>query len=247
MIAAVTMVRDEDDIIGPVVEHMFAEGIDHMWVADNLSSDKTRPILDELAGRYPLTVIDDPEPGFYQAAKMTNLAHMAIDAGADWVCPADSDEWFYSTVGTIASTLRAATPGVVLVDGYDHLPRHDDPDDPNPITRMGWRRPQHQKFPKVVFAATPWFFLHQGQHGIEHPGPRERSTSIEYRHYQYRTLEQMVRKVRQGAAAYAASNVHPAHGTHWKELAAQTDDQLVAAWDALCVDPDVIYDPAPMP
>src|SRR5207244_4476352 len=114
-----------------------------------------------------------------------------------------------------------------------------DPDDPNPIVRMGWRRPHHQKFPKVIFSATAFFFLHQGQHGIEHPGPRTGSP-IEYRHYQYRTLEQMVRKVRQGTAAYAASNVDGRHGTHWKDLAALTDEALRAEWDALCADPDVI-------
>lgn len=244
MIGAVSMCRDEDDIIGPVVEHMFAEGVDRIWVADNLSADKTRPILDELAGRYPLTIIEDAEPGFYQAAKMTNLAHVAIDAGADWVVPFDADEWFYSTAGTIADTLRQTPPGVVLADGWDHLPRHDDPDDPNPIARMGWRRPHHQKFPKVIFSATAFFFLHQGQHGIEHPGPRTGSP-IEYRHYQYRTLEQMVRKVRQGTAAYAASNVDGRHGTHWKDLAALSDEALAAEWDALCADPDVMFDPAP--
>jgi glycosyltransferase involved in cell wall biosynthesis len=246
MIAAVGMVRDEDDIIVPVICQLLAQGVDAFWVADNMSSDKTRPQLDELAARHPITVIDDPVPGFYQAMKTTALARMAITAGADWVIPFDADEWFYALDGTIASTLADVDADVVLAAGYDHLPRPDDPDDDNPVRRMGWRRPHPQKYPKVIFRAAPDVFVHQGNHNVEHPG-RRLAGFVEYRHYQYRTLEQMARKVRQGAAAYAASTMDAKHGTHWKALAALSDAELAAEWDALCTDPHVIYDPAPMP
>lgn len=247
MIAAVTMVKDEDDIIGHVVEHMFAQGVDRMWVADNMSTDKTRPILDGLAARYPISIIDDDVAGYYQAQKMTWLARTAIAAGAEWVVPFDADEWFYSLDGTLADTLAAVDADVILAPGYDHLPRLDDPDDDNPMIRMGWRRPHTQKYPKVIFRAAPDVFIHQGNHNLEHPSDRRLSGVVELRHYQYRTLAQMTRKVRQGAAAYQASTMDEKHGTHWKALAALGDDGLAAEWAALCADQNVVYDPAPLP
>lgn len=39
---AVTMVKNEQDIVGPIVEHMISQ-VDHVIVADNLSTDNTRP------------------------------------------------------------------------------------------------------------------------------------------------------------------------------------------------------------
>lgn len=244
MIAAVMLVKDEDDIIVPIIRNLLAQGIDAFWIADNMSSDKTRPLLDELAAHHPITIINDDVVGYYQAQKVTHLARQAIAAGADWVVPADADEWFYALDGTIASTLAEVDADVILAAGYDHLPRVDDPDDENPVRRMRWRRPHPQKYPKVIFRAAPDVFVHQGNHNLEHPGRRLHGL-IELRHFQYRSLPQMTRKVRQGAAAYEASTMDHKHGTHWKALAALTDEQLAAEWHSLCVDQNVIYDPAP--
>ena len=46
MIIGVCMVRDEADVIGTVCAHLLAEGVDRLIVADNLSSDDTRDILE---------------------------------------------------------------------------------------------------------------------------------------------------------------------------------------------------------
>ena len=83
----ICMTRDEDDIIGPVIEKMLLQ-VDHIIVADNGSTDKTREILDSL----PITVVDDPERGYFQSRKMTALAHLAAEKGATWIVPFDSDE-----------------------------------------------------------------------------------------------------------------------------------------------------------
>lgn len=244
MIAAVAMVKDEDDIIVPVITQLAAQGVDAFWVADNMSSDKTRPLLEELAAHHPITIIDDDVPGYYQAQKTTHLARLAMAAGADWVIPFDADEWFYGVHGTLADILATVDGDIVLAAGYDHLPRLADPADDNPVRRMGWRRRRPQTYPKVMFRATPDVFVHQGNHDVDHPGRRVRGL-VELRHFQYRSLEQTRRKVRQGVAAYDASTMDAKHGTHWKALAALGDADLAAWWDELCVDPDVVYDPAP--
>jgi hypothetical protein len=40
-VVAVSMVRDEEDIVGATVAHMRSQ-VDHVIVADNLSTDRTR-------------------------------------------------------------------------------------------------------------------------------------------------------------------------------------------------------------
>ena len=62
---------------------------------------------------------------------------------------------------------------------------------------------------------------------------------------QYRSLDQMARKVRQGKAALEAASMHAMHGTHWRELGALDDPELLARWRELSDEPDLIDDPAP--
>ena len=83
----IARVKDEADIIGPVVEHMLTQ-VDHILVADNASTDGTREILREL----PIEVIDDNEVGYWQEKKTTALAQYARKAGHSWVLPCDADE-----------------------------------------------------------------------------------------------------------------------------------------------------------
>lgn len=244
MIAAIAMVRDEDDIVGQVICQMFRQGIDRMWVADNMSGDKTRPILDELAAEYPIKIVDDPEPGYYQSDKMSALARVACAHGADWIVPFDADEWWYGLGGTIAEMLDGLDADVVKAFGFDHVPQMTDTADTDPTRRIGNRRAHTQTFPKVVFRAHPDAYLHMGNHDVERPGQRINGL-LEYRHFGYRTLEQMIRKVRQGKAAYEASTVHETHGAHWRRLGALPDDQLEAEWQQLLAEPGLIWDPAP--
>lgn len=248
MIAAVMMAKDEDDIIVPVVCQLFAQGVDAVWVADNMSSDKTRPLLEDLAVCHPITIVDDDEPGYYQPEKLMRLAAMAGADGAEWILPADADEWWFGGAGyTIAQLLNAVPADVCVNYGYDHVPRRDDPDDPNPIRRMGWRRPDPQRLPKVAYRWAADARLHFGNHDVDHAGRREHHV-LEYRHFGYRSLEQMVRKVRQGKQALdAAPAVNAMYGSHWRDMGGWTDDQLAGRWDELCTEPGLVYDPAPMP
>jgi glycosyltransferase involved in cell wall biosynthesis len=248
MIAAVSMCRDEEDVILPVIVQLLAQGVDHIWVADNLSSDKTRPLLEHLAAAHPITIIDDDEPGYYQPEKLMRLAAMAGTAGADWILPFDADEW-WSGAGdyTIAEALRLVPADVAVNYGYDHIPRRTDHDDPNPIRRMGWRRTEPQRLPKVAYRWAADARLHYGNHDVDHAGRREHHV-LEYRHFGYRSLEQMARKVRQGKAALdAAPRIHEMYGSHWRTQGALSDAQLAAEWEALLDEQGLVYDPAPMP
>lgn len=247
MIAAVSMVRDEGDIIVPVVCQLFAQGVDAVWVADNMSADKTRSLLEELAGRFPITIVDDDEPGYYQPEKLMGLAALAGAEGADWILPFDADEFWMGGGGyTIAELLNSIPADVCVNYGYDHVPRLDEPDEPDPVRRMGWRRDIPQRLPKVAYRWAADARLHYGNHDVDHAGRREHHV-LEYRHFGIRSPEQLARKVRQGKAALdAAPALHPMYGSHWRDMGAWSDEQLGAYWDGLCTE-TAVYDPAPMP
>ena len=245
MIVAVTMVKNEDDIIGYTLLHLFAEGIDHVIISDNLSSDRTRLILDSFVeDGMPLTVLDDVEQGFYQDTKMSQLARTACDLDATWILPFDADELWYAPEGTIGQSLNACTADVVVAHGWDHIVTPHDPPGRNPYRTITSRRQAPQKLPKVAFRADPSAHIHNGNHDVDRPGTRIVGP-LNYRHFQYRSLEQMSRKVRQGREAFEVTNLHWNYGTHWRTLGSLDDDTLRAHWNGLCAEDGLVVDPAP--
>lgn len=243
MITAVSMMRDEADLAAKVVHHLFAEGVDRVVVADNLSTDGTG----DLARAAGATIINDPDPGYYQAEKMTRLAERAIDEGATWVLPFDADEVWYSPLGLIGDVLPKIRADVIEAHGWDHIAQRIDPSNAHPFLAIRHRRSHTQPYPKIAFRATPLVRVHQGNHGVDHPAIAGRVTGpLEYRHFQYRSLEQMTRKVRQGAAAYDATSLPCTEGAHWRTLAMMSDVALAMEWRRLLDEPDLILDPAPV-
>lgn len=245
---AITMVRDEEDIIDWTLDHLLNQGIDHIIVADNLSIDETPWKLATLANTGRVTVIQDDEPGYYQDEKMTRLAHMAAqDFGAEWILPFDADEYWYWTGGTLKEFFDKATADVITATGWDHIVTDDDdPIETNPFRRITHRRQTPQKMGKVAFRYHPDIHIDFGNHFIfNHPG--RQAQALNYRHYQYRSFEQLVTKARNGAAAYNATNLHPTYGSHWRQLGAYDDRMLWATWRKLCEETGLINDPAPMP
>ena len=230
---AVCMARDEEDVIASTVAHMLAE-VDAVIVADNLSTDGTRKILDELAasstGR--LVVVDDPDPAYRQSEKMTALALRArLDLGAEWVVPFDADEVWYSPFGRIADVLADVAPQWLIAPAplFDHVATgEDNPLELDPIRRLGWRRRYRNALPKVAARWREDLVIEQGNHGARYTG---RGTSFDellvVRHFPYRSTGQLVRKVRNGAAAYAAAgdSLPEAFGAHWRQWGRILDER----------------------
>lgn len=244
-VVAVSMMRDEADVAGHVVRHLYRQGVDLVVVADNLSEDGTG----NLARDAGAVVLADDDLAYEQDRKMTTLARIAYGYGATWVLPFDADEhWYPLTHDSIGEALASVPDNVdvVAAGGWDHIATpNDPPDEPNPFARICWRRPETQRLPKVAFRAAPDRRLHMGNHDVDPPGLTRTTGTLAYRHYQYRTLEQMTRKLRNGREAYEASTVHEMHGTHWREGGLLTDEELAEKWDALCATAGLIFDPAP--
>lgn len=214
---AVAMVKDEADVIEHTVKRMLDQ-VDHILVADNGSTDGTLEILAAM----PISIIPDPDPGFYQSEKMSRLAGMAMMGGAGWVVPFDADEVHLCRDGCrLADALALLAPEVLVSEAilFDHVATGQDPELDNPIRRLKWRRSEPLPLRKVACRASEGLVIHQGNHGASYPGvnhPPSVTNLVEVRHFPYRSPEQFERKVRNGAAAYAATDLPEDVGSHWR-------------------------------
>jgi glycosyltransferase involved in cell wall biosynthesis len=249
----ISMMRDEADIAATVVDHMLRQ-VDAVIVADNRSQDGTREILETLQ----IEVIDDPEPGYLQSEKMTRLAALAAERGATWVVPFDADEIWYSPFGRIGDVLEAIPPQWLVAEAllYDHVATGVDPDELDPVRRIGWRRRAPGGLPKVACRTRPDLTILQGNHGASYEGgPTELPGQLVVRHFPYRSAEQFVRKARNGAEAYAATDLPVTAGAHWRgygQILKDSGEEALAdvfrEWFWIAEPEgreDVIFDPAP--
>jgi len=241
--AGVTMVRDEADIIEPVLRHM-ATQVDALIVANNRSVDGTSDILFNLqiewADTFPLFVIFDDEVGYEQSRKMTKMAHDANQMwGADWIVPFDADEIWYSPRTRLADFLGEQMPAdidIVKANLYDHVcTGSDDPTDRNPISRIEWRRDYAAPLPKVACRYTPDLVIGMGNHEAWHADGKAivAAHGLAIRHFPYRSVEQIIRKVRNGAQAYAATDLPENYGAHWRQWGQILDQSGPEAIEAL--------------
>lgn len=244
---AIGLVRDEEDIIGATAAHMLTQ-VDHVMVLDNNSIDSTRTILLDLG----VEVIPDPEPGYFQSQKMSALAARAARAGADIVVPFDADEFIYSPFGRIADVLNDHPEvAIFTADPYDHVPTAEDPATGDPLTRMGWRRRERTPLRKVACRPSLPVTIHQGNHGCDYGTLRTLDELLVVRHYPLRSVEQMIRKARNGGQAYAATTLPADIGAHWRQWNMLTDGQLADVFRTYYwssdprEDESLIFDPAP--
>jgi glycosyltransferase involved in cell wall biosynthesis len=248
------MVKDEADVIGGTLAHL-ADEVDFLLVADNASTDGTREILAELEDQLPLTVIDDPDPAYYQSRKMSDLAERAAGAGADWIVPFDADELWFTHTKPIAKVLDGIRAPLVRANLFDHRPSAIDVDDTDPFRSIVWREPKPAGLPKVAFRWEPGAVIHQGNHGVTLPSRSSLGPYlIEIRHFPYRSAEQFVRKARNGAAAYRATDLPVTEGAHWRQYGDLLDrfgepalEEVFRTWfwNLAPVEAGLINDPAP--
>ncbi len=251
----ICMVRDAEDIIGTVVEHMMNQ-VDHVIVADNLSKDSTRKILDSLHGN--ITVIDDNDPSYRQSEKMTALADIAYRRGADYVIPFDADEFWVARDGTLKDTIELSGVDVLEAQILNYIPTAIDNEfESNPIKRIQWRLNGAGAFIKVACVARPDLIIHMGNHDVSYTeNPTRAQHLITVRHFPWRTAEQFAEKAVVGAAALELTDLPYSTGQHWRDYARIAEEQgndalkqVFREWffsNDPYSDPNLLYDPVKM-
>jgi hypothetical protein len=213
----ITMVKNERDVITGVLEHM-ADEVDDIIVLDNGSTDGTREILASMESTIPMTIVDDGDPAYYQSIKMSRLAAQAHRRGATWIVPFDADELWYHPSGRLRDVLAAYPDTVTACTASltNHYRTSLDELSDDPFRSMVWRARTPGALPKIAFRYQEGAVIHQGNHGVDLPAPGTTDIGIEIRHFMIRSADQFISKVRQGAAAYAATDLPEDQGAHWR-------------------------------
>jgi glycosyltransferase involved in cell wall biosynthesis len=214
------MVRDEADIIAPMLEHHLAQGVDQFVITDNGSVDGTTEILERFAADGVVDLRHDPEHRKQQARLVTGMARDAYTQhGADWVLNADADEfWLPVGDGTFKDTLAEIPvelgafqipvidmtgPAAGRGTGLQRLVYRDLRSD-EALREAGLRA---HSSPNVVHVGSADVEVSQGNHEVSIPGggTPDPAHALEVLHFPWRSWEQYERKVRNTGESYLAS------------------------------------------
>ncbi len=213
------MVRDEADIIRPMIDHHLAQGVDTIIVTDNGSVDGTYEMLQEYGD--VLQLRRDTVHRKQQRDVVTAMAREAYSRfGADWVINADADEFWLPTNGgrtlrdvflDIPTYLKTFTVPVIDMTGEPALSGTGlqrlvlrDTRSLERIHRIGLHA---HSTPNAVHVGSDSVEVTQGNHAVnlEPAGELPEGPGIEVLHYPWRSWEQFERKVRSAGQAYDAN------------------------------------------
>lgn len=247
---AVTMVKDEADIIRYTIENLINQGVDEILVADNCSTDGTFEILREIAAVEPVWVEVDEDPAYYQSEKMTRLARKAFDLyDADVVVPFDADEYWTGQGCSLRKALERSTSPVMAVPLFNYFPSTTDKDEDDPFRRILTRGKEVSPLPKVAVRNIPNLVIQQGNHSATGGDTTEVSSAM-IGHFPWRSYAQFERKVSNGYRAYLSTDLPEDVGAHWRSygrlLESDGPDALRAHYEKWFVDPPVELDHMPI-
>jgi hypothetical protein len=234
---AVTIVRNEADIIEAFVRHTLAY-VDALTVVNHGSFDETGEILDRLAAEgLPLTVMLDERAGFFQPEVLTPLVRDAIERrAADFVFVLDADEFIKTSSRTDLQAMLARIPSGMhgLVPWLTYAPDFDATSRRDPLRMLrscrrvvGTREPLHKVVVARCFMQTPSAFVAMGNHRVfpsdeapDQPCPHARlpPEALALAHVPIRSAEQLEAKITVGWLAHlAAARGNASLSFHWGE------------------------------
>ncbi len=219
------MAKDEADIIDHTMYHFAANGAAGIIVADNLSKDNTREKMEEakanIAKYNPdirVIIVEDNVVAYTQSDKMTNLASMAKDNGAQWVIPFDIDEIWHAHGKTLQEAFE-----LLDQDGVDvykalytnHSITEFDQPGTSPFHSMQWKwnLPTNHKSCFKFRDGDSFVRISNGNHLVQHNGWDIGANVktvlddyghdkiifgpqlLEIRHFQWRSLDHFIKKI----------------------------------------------------
>ena len=232
---AITMVRNEQDIIEPFLRHNAAL-VDLLVVLDNCSTDATRRIAVEVARELGNIVITDiPDRGYNQSEIITRCLQSVQSATfAEFVFFLDADEFIgcadrdalRGCVEAISQGAMGLLPWMTFVPD----PALSEAESPDPLDRLTFRRkqedPQYYKaVVRMAGAVDPMIKVDQGSHLVRDWRGDVLSSQVlntlPLLHFPLRSTEHLAAK---GVIGWLASNsrtstrgnINPAY--QWKRL-----------------------------
>lgn len=242
-----TICRNEADVIRACILHQLKMGLDKVLVTDNGSTDGTHEELEKLARRHPVEWRSEPERDFLPGQMYTELARQAYSEGADWVVPADADEFYYAARGNIRTVLEkekdVASIGVPIVQFVQR--RSQQETTPSGLLTMTMRAPRlkgstlsesgemvlnneigfvERLLPqKLIARPTENIEYSHGNHEVFNlPGeyrPKKKTNDLISMHAGYRSFESFADKAETGRRASVGRNPRQSkHKKRWADM-----------------------------
>lgn len=245
-LAMTMMVRNEADIIAPVLDHHLGQGVDVVIVTDNGSTDGTTEILEDYRARGLIELRHDGEHRKQQSEVVTAMARAAFtDHGADWVINADADEFFVPRDHSLtlrqvfeqldpqissftASTTNLVGPPALEGTGLQRLVYRDH----RPVEVLEEKGLRSQPIPNAIHVGRADIVVGQGNHLVDltSNGAPPAGLEIENLHLPWRSWRQMRQKVEMAGLGYESSPERiPGPDHHgMRDRRRQLDDTLFA-------------------
>ncbi len=215
-IAAITMARNEEDILEAFVRH-HAALLDLIVAVDHASLDRTPEILRALRDEgLPLLSYREDSGIQHQAQIMTGLLReVSSRHSADWILALDVDEFLVpadrARLEEVLSAIPEGSTAQLALRGYIPIPS-DDPALLNPLERITHRRrEEHTEWWKVLvpgqLGTDEQYALTQGNHALRGPDgvlKAERIEAFTLAHFPLRSPEQAARKILAGWLSHLA-------------------------------------------
>ena len=259
-IVALSMVKNEQDIIEPFTRHT-SKFVDFHVILDNGSVDETRPILTKLMRELDgVVVTTSSEFGYRQSERMSRLLRVCQAAFfADYVIFLDADEFISCENRSVFEEIVARIP----MGGYGCIPwrtfvitpfdlNHEKNDPPR---SMPWRRIQEHERTNVVLRLDGKYMhdivIAQGAHNVSTTTGRSiapiRLDGLYLNHFPIRSRDQFVAKSIVGWMAYLGKDPDAAkkgEGYHWRENYNLAVNGPLMSYEQLC-DLSMQYDLPP--
>lgn len=258
-IYGLTICRNEADVIRPCILHQLGMGLDKILVIDNGSTDSTHKELYRLARQYPVKWRSEPDRDFLPGQMYTELARQAYSEGAEWVVPADADEFYYAASGNIRTALERETESASLsVSIVQFVQRRSQRETvPSGLLTMTMRVPEQKgaTLPeagemvlrneigfverllpqKIIARPSQNIEYSHGNHEVynlpEGYRPKKKTSELVSLHAGYRSLQSFTKKAEAGKRAAVGRN--PRQSKHKQRWADMLDaGQLEREWAA---------------
>lgn len=225
------LVRDEEEILEANMRYHLEQGIDHIIVTDNLSSDRSREIIQSFVSQGVATYLLEDSDAYSQSRWVTRMARMACEIfHADWVVHSDADEFWmpvgHQNLATFFS--RCQEWNIIEARRHDFVCVQDETVNCKPVPF--WERMTYRKTvslnplgnplpPKVAHRPAANAVVADGNHavsGIE--TPRKLKEGLEILHFPLRSRSQYINKIRVGGRALKNNTELPLNvGATWRK------------------------------
>jgi hypothetical protein len=182
--AVIMMFRDEGDILEKSLHHWRSLGVDRFYLLDNGSADNSKSIAQRFVST--LTYVFDWDTATWEGRKLYNhLKIIALEDGANWLFPADADEFLQLPKG--CTTVQEWLAQYPQNPAWGELPYLNI----YPSGREVWQEPQRKAF--GYFSAD--MTISVGNHIVENYTPTLDPFGAYYRHYSVRSYPQFRKKM----------------------------------------------------